>query len=88
MEYPDWESTPNCRGLDTEHFFTPGSSGTYQDVTLLKRVCGNCDIQKQCLDYALKHEVLGYWGNTTEHQRKQIRKQLNIIPIPLYLGYP
>lgn len=88
MEYPEWNGTANCQGLDTEHFFVPDGSGTYQDVKLLNRICNNCEIKQQCLDYALKHAVLGYWGNTTEHQRKLLRQKLNIIPIPLYLGYP
>jgi len=88
MEYPDWEGTPNCRSVDPNTFFTPENSSTYGDIVTLKRICGNCEIQKQCLDYALKHEVMGFWSSTTEYERKKIRKQLNIIPQPLYLGYP
>jgi WhiB family redox-sensing transcriptional regulator len=87
MEYPDWQDTPNCRGADSEAFFTETGSSTYTNIGMLKRICGSCAVVDQCLDYALKHEVMGYWGNTTEFQRKEIRRKLNIIPRQLYLDY-
>jgi hypothetical protein len=40
-------------------------------------------VQRACLDYALNHSVLGWWGGTSELQRKRLRRQLNIIPIPV-----
>jgi hypothetical protein len=79
--------TPNCESTDTELFFVPDGSGTYKEMKALKTICGNCLVQKECLDYALKHEVLGYWGNTTEFQRKKLRQKLNIIPRQLHLDY-
>jgi hypothetical protein len=30
---------------------------------------------------------MGYWGNTTEHQRRKMRQKLNIIPRQLHLDY-
>lgn len=78
----------NCIGIDTAEFFTYGEDGkNYNNVPLLKRVCGNCTVQDQCLDYALKNEVHGWWAGTTDYNRRQIRKKLNIIPRPLYLDY-
>lgn len=88
MEYPEWNGTPNCRSVPSEAFFTIEGSSTYSDINMLRRICSNCEIKQQCLDYALKHEVMGYWGGTTEYERKGIRTKLNIIPQPLYLGYP
>jgi len=79
--------TPNCTGTDPDAFFTEEGSGTYTDIIMLKKVCGNCAAVKECLDYALRHDVKGYWGNTNENQRSKIRKQLNIIPRPLYQDY-
>jgi len=87
MNYPEWNGTPNCRSADPEAFFTADGSGTYTEVIALKRVCGSCEVQKQCLDYALKHEVSGFWGGTTESQRRKTREQLGIKSIPLYLSY-
>ena len=79
--------TPNCESTDSELFFVPDGQGTYPEVRALKTICGNCVVQKECLDYALKYNVSGYWGNTTDNQRSKLRKQLNIIPIPMYATY-
>jgi WhiB family redox-sensing transcriptional regulator len=80
-------STPACQGTDEEAFFVPDGSSTYSDIATLRRVCSGCQVKTECLNYALNHAVLGYWGNTTEHQRADLRKKLNIIPQPLYLSY-
>lgn len=80
-------NTPNCESTDPEAFFTAESSGTYANVNTLKRICGECVVRTECLDYALKYDVLGYWGNTTEHQRRRLRTKLNIKSIPLHATY-
>ena len=77
----------NCEGTDTEAFFTQNDKGTYTDKAMLQKICGSCKVVNECLDYALRHEVMGYWGNTTEGQRKKVRDRLNIIARPLYLDY-
>jgi WhiB family redox-sensing transcriptional regulator len=88
VNYPEWQGTPNCRSVDSEEFFVPDGSSTYREVKMLKKICSNCEVKKQCLDYSLKHAVFGYWGGTTEYERKLMRRKLKITPIPLYLGYP
>lgn len=77
----------NCEGTDTEAFFTQDESKQYADVVMLRKICSNCEAKAECLDYSLKHEVLGFWGGLTELQRSKLRKQLNIIPRPMYLDY-
>jgi WhiB family redox-sensing transcriptional regulator len=77
----------NCAGTDSEAFFTQPNSSTYVDITMLKRICGDCKARAECLDYALRHEVMGYWGNTTELQRKRMRVQLAITPRQLHMDY-
>ena len=76
----------NCEGTDTEAFFTD-SKGSYENSAMLKRICGDCKVQTECLDYALQHEVKGWWGNTTEQQRAAIRVAKNIIPRRLFEDY-
>ncbi len=88
MTYPEWHGTPNCRSVDSEEFFVPDGSATYKEIKMLKRICNNCEIKQQCLNYSLNYGVLGFWGGTTEHERKVLRRKLNITPEPLYLGYP
>lgn len=73
----------NCIGIDVNMFFTEKNSGTFKEENLLKRTCGACVVKSECLDYAIHHSVLGWWGGTSEGQRKRLRKQLNIIPEPI-----
>ena len=45
--------TPNCESTDTDLFFVPDGHGTYPEVKALRKICGSCVVQKECLDYAL-----------------------------------
>jgi WhiB family redox-sensing transcriptional regulator len=76
----------NCIGTDTEAFFTD-DHGAYEHPAMLKRICGECTVQTDCLEYALTHEVKGYWGNTTDQQRIAIRKAKGIVPRRLFEDY-
>ena len=81
-----------CIGTDTEAWFTEEiydktGSHSYKNSALLKRICGGCPAKPECLKYALEHDVDGWWANTTDAQRKQMRIELNIIARPLYLDY-
>ena len=75
----------NCIGIDVDMFFTEEGSSTFQEENFLKRVCAACPVKSECLDYALNNAVLGWWGGTSEYQRKRLRKQLNITAIPVIL---
>lgn len=77
----------NCANTDSEAFFATEGTSAYPSLKLIQRICGSCTVVDQCLDYALKNEVSGYWGNTTDFQRKKLRLQLNIIPRQLHLDY-
>ena len=78
--------TANCESTDTESFFT-NDRGAYEHPAMLKRICGECKVQTECLDYALHHDVKGWWGNTSEQQREVIRLDKNIIPRRLFEDY-
>jgi hypothetical protein len=79
----EWMQYANCTGVDTEEFFTQEDSKVYPNANLLERICNNCDVQKACLDYALRNDVSGWWGNTTEYKRVKLRNQLGIKVIPV-----
>jgi len=81
----NWEALANCRSTDSEIFFSENQGG-YKNITQLKQICGACQVQTQCLEFALHNAVLGYWGKTTEKERKRIRVRLNIKPKQLVLG--
>ena len=74
----------NCNGLDTELFFT--DKKLYENVETLKRVCNNCIVKAECLDYALHHAVLGWWGGTSEKTRRSMQQKLNISPEPVLIS--
>ena len=79
--------TPNCESTDSELFFIEDGKGKYSEIKALQGICNACVVKTECLNYALKYNVAGYWGNTTETQRHKLRQRLNIKPIPLYLTY-
>lgn len=37
------------------------------------RICNTCIVQRDCLEYSLRHEPVGIWGGFTEVERDQIR---------------
>lgn len=77
----------NCIGIDVNMFFTEDGSSTFIEENLLKRTCDACPVKSECLDYALNHAVMGWWGGTSEGQRKRLRQKLNITAEPLFLSY-
>ena len=83
----NFTDSANCVGIDVNMFFTEDGSSTFQEENFLKRICAACPVKSECLDYALNHAVLGWWGGTSELQRKRLRKKLNIIAEPLFLSY-
>lgn len=83
MKYPAFTGVEPCAQVGTDLFFTQDDSINYRDLDKVKRLCASCEMQEPCLEYALHVSVVGVWGGTTDVQRKQIRKQRNIIPTPV-----
>src|SRR5688572_21267260 len=68
----DWQEEALCRQADADLFFpergSPGDSA--------KRVCVNCSVRLECLEYALANaERYGIWGGLTERERTRLRRQ-------------
>ena len=87
MKYPQWTDTPACRGTNTEMWFAEDSEPGYREANLLKRICADCPVKQQCLEYSLHHSVQGYWAGTTPRKRQELRKLLNIVPKPVGLAW-
>lgn len=87
MKYPQWTDTPACRGTNTEMWFAEDSEPGYREANLLKRICADCPVKQQCLEYSLHHSVQGYWAGTTPRKRQELRKMLNIVPKPVGLAW-
>lgn len=69
--FESWQEYARCAQTDPEAFFpNKGDSGT-----AAKRVCADCPVQQQCLEYALANdERIGIWGGTTPNDRRRIRR--------------
>ena len=73
-------SQANCLGVDPELFFPTGAIAPTTELTL-RRICMSCRVFDDCLDYALKVKVNGYWAGTTETKRVELRRFFKITPI-------
>jgi hypothetical protein len=65
-----WFDKANCKGTDTDSFFIEKGEAYPPE---LKRVCSVCSVKKDCLDFAVKYNTLGFWGGTSEMDRRQMR---------------
>jgi len=80
-EYPPFDGSQVCAQTDPELWFPTSEKQTGR---IAKSLCRTCPWLKSCLDYALRHEVVGVWGATTERERIDMRKKLEIKAEPLY----
>lgn len=82
----------NCNGSDTDLFFEPDNSRgmTTKNLRVLRKICGSCEVKPQCLDYAMRHDVLGFWGGTSHSERTTYRRQngLKAEPVSFNLYVP
>lgn len=70
-----WRDKANCLGVNTDMFF---AEKDYANKDLLERICSRCDVQLECLAFALKHDVTGWWSGTSDLARRPIRKAMGL----------
>ena len=75
----------SCNGIEVDYFF-PEKRTISTENRIAKQICQTCVVKKECLEYALHYSVQGIWGGTHGKERERLRKQLNIIPIPINEG--
>jgi WhiB family transcriptional regulator, redox-sensing transcriptional regulator len=77
IECDDWREQSACRDTDPDLFFPVGTTGpAIEQIENAKAVCRVCDVQKNCLEYALvTTQDSGIWGGTSEEERRAIRRQ-------------
>ena len=73
----DWRDLAACRDYDPELFFPAGETGpAAEQIKQAKRVCASCDVQDDCLTYAVEtNQVSGVWGGLTEDERRPVRRR-------------
>lgn len=68
-ERPPWQAFARCAETDPEIFFPEQGQGNSK----AKRVCMQCEVRIECLNWALDHhERYGIWGGATERERRAI----------------
>lgn len=66
----DFFEKAKCAKEKSVDFFP--SSGSL--VAKAIKYCEDCSIRIECRDYAIKHELMGVWGGTSERERKRMKK--------------
>lgn len=67
-----WMLRARCRGADPSEFFPSDGVG----VDEARRICGECPVQMECLEYALRYRIdHGVWGGCSERERRRILKR-------------
>lgn len=67
----EWMAQGNCADKPPSLFFPSDGVG----VEVAKRVCADCPMKADCLDYALDNRIdHGVWGGTSERERRRILK--------------
>ncbi len=69
-----WVEEALCAQTDPEMFFPDKGSSN----TAAKKICAQCPVITECLDWALRHQEIGIWGGQSANQRKELRRKLGI----------
>ena len=68
-----WQDRALCAQTDPEAFF-PEKGGSTREA---KRVCMSCEVQAECLEYALANdERFGIWGGLSERERRKLKRRV------------
>ena len=68
-ETSDWMFRARCRGTGPDPFF-PNARATDEAA---KRMCRECPVPGECLEYALSHRIgPGVWGGASAAERHRI----------------
>lgn len=92
-EFPKYDGTQPCAsmGVDLyyyEHDVDIPFKGLKEQENKLKILCSECPFLSECRDYAIHHEIHGFWGGMTSADRKNFRRKFNIIPELIELRIP
>lgn len=86
-KYPNYTGREACTETDINLLYVDDEDkDSKENIKYMKKICFDCPTYEPCLKWALLHEVYGMWAGTTEEERMQYRKDLNIAVIdPRYI---
>ena len=70
-----WEfEEPLCAEVGGDFWFPERHQRNDSNTKFAKSICGQCQHQVECLEWAVNNEHFGIWGGTNEETRSYIRK--------------
>lgn len=70
---PNWRVLGSCA---TKHYPDLWFESEATSHAAAKLVCQNCEIRKECLEYAMEEKInYGMWGGLTERERRRLKKE-------------
>lgn len=74
-----WTELARCTEVDPSIFF-PGKGEPAREA---KTVCAGCEVRAECLEYAVDNgERFGVWGGLSERERRKVRADRGLPPVP------
>lgn len=74
----EWQDRAVCAQTDPEAYFPEKGQSTRS----AKATCKVCEVQPQCLDYAMtRNEPFGVWGGLSERERRKLRLTVAVEPV-------
>ena len=79
-----YSGTAACSEVDPELFFPQEIEignrvvSKYTNLSRARKICSDCPLAMECLEYALRNHEIGIWGGTTEAQRDTIKRNNRI----------
>jgi hypothetical protein len=77
-----WDDYANCKGQHVDVFYPsgPGEGGT-NVPHLIRALCRDCPVVMACRTASVA-ERYGWWGGTSQVERRKIRKAINYVLEP------
>jgi predicted RecB family nuclease len=83
--FPGLTGAEPCTRGNPERFFP--KPGQNKIVKASKEECAGCPLVEACLDYALRHDVVGIWGGSTARERRAMREERGITAEPVIANH-
>lgn len=75
---PAWMDEADCAGIGSDWWYPRAREDRASEIGReAKRVCRNCPVRLECLEYALDiKEEYGIWGGLTPGERRKIPRNI------------
>ena len=68
-----WREGALCAQVGGDFWFADKGPGAVQDINIAKAVCRMCDVQADCLEFALRTgQPHGIWGGLPPRERRKL----------------